>query len=378
MRVRIQKAAGKRLSSRPGHRSRAFINMHAQSENAGDALVLRELIQLVSSRVPADVYLGKWPEGFVRQLNISENSAVFPHQDRRPAGLVWDVMRARVAGWRCYYFLTAGAPHGERTLKQFGSDLLRIGWLAVLAALRVRICQVGVSFENIGPRHARILRWRSRLLYASVPRDNISQSYMRSLGIRVTGVMPDVTLNLFRTPTTPYGSKRDAVAFSFRNDKYPEIRGRARELVIQICASAPADTQFLFVAQVARDVGFMLELAELAEEAHPGRVKFIDAHQDIDKAFATYRTCSAVFSNRLHALLPSLKEGATPFAMLVPGRDPKIEGVFESIDLSDLVFDVKSTDFRELSERMVPIKFEGRVAAQELNSFFDSLLDVAE
>lgn len=356
------------------HRSRAFINMHAQAENAGDALVLRELIHLVSSRLTTDVYLGSWPQSFVRQLDVEENVAVTTHRSGSAPGLIRDILRARLRGWTCYYFLTAGAPHGERTLKQFCSDVVRICWLAILAACGVRVCQVGVSFEDIGPRHARVLRWRSRLLYASVPRDKTSYSYMQRLGVRATGIMPDVTINLFSSPPTPFGDHRDRVAFSFRVDKYPDIKERLSKVVADICETSPANVEFVFVAQVSRDIPFMRELANSASSTWADRVCFVDCHENIDLAFSTYRECHAVLSNRLHALLPGLKEGATPVALLTPGLDPKIVGVFDSIDLTQQVVDIRTASSDEIVKLMGPIAFDGSAVAKDLNQFFDELL----
>lgn len=362
------------LSPETGKRTRAFINMHAQTENAGDALVLRELIRLVSSRIPADVYLKDAPETFIKQLDLDDNTSVTAHRGDATVTLIRDILKARFGGWRCYYFLTAGAPHGERTLKQFGTDLVRISWLALLTLLGVRVCQVGVSFENIGPRHARVLRLRSRILHASVPRDQITYDYMKQLGIRATAIMPDVTLNLFVTPPTPYGQERSGIAFSFRVDKDSATRTPIKEIVKGVCERARIDDDLVFVGQVARDIPFMRELTDLAAQIRPGQVRFLDCHQDIDAAFATYRTCRAVLSNRLHALLPALKEGASPVALTVPELDPKITGVFNSIGLGDRIIDVRTADVADISSWMEPMTFDGDVVARDLNKFFDELL----
>ncbi len=363
------------MSLANGERIRAFVNMHPQINNAGDALVLRELIALVSSRVPADVYLGGVPDSVVRQLNLEHSARV--HRGRVSGRLVMDIMKARIGGSRCYYFLTAGAPNGERTVRQFLVDVIRIAWLAVLNLAGVRICQVGVSFERIGRRHATVLRWRSRLLYASLPRDRLTYDYARKLGIRVTGVMPDVTINMFASPTVPYGSRRHAIAFSFRIDKYPWLRKRLTELVEDICRRTEEADEIVFVAQVVRDSPYMRELAEIAARIRPGRVRFLDCHDDIDAAFTTYSTCRAVLSNRLHALLPGLKAGATSLALIVPELDPKIVGVFESIGEEERVFDFRAVETTDLAEWMRPVAFDGSAFAYELNAIFDELLESA-
>lgn len=363
-----------RSSPETGARTRAFINMHAQTENAGDALVLRELIRLVSWRIPADVYLKDAPEAFIQELDLDDNSSVTAHRGDATITLIRDIVKARFGRWRCYYFLTAGAPHGERTPKQFVTDIVRIIWLALLTALGVRVCQVGVSFENIGPRHARILRLRSRILYASVPRDQITYDYMGQLGIRATAIMPDVTINLFATPPTPYGHERRGIAFSFRVDKDSTTRVSIKQIVKEVCEDAQPDNDLIFVGQVARDIPFMRELADFALSIRPDQVRFLDCHQDIDAAFATYRTCSAVLSNRLHALLPALKEGASPVALTVPALDPKITGVFESIGLAERIIDVRTAKLTDIRPWMDPMTFDGSVVARELNKFFDELL----
>jgi hypothetical protein len=357
-------------------RIRAYVNMHAQTENAGDALVLRELTRLIASRVRTDVYLGNSPETFIRQLAFDETGAR-AHRGDATVTLIRDILGARLRGWRCYYFLTAGAPHGERSVQQFVLDMIRITWIGILTVFGVRVCQVGVSFENIGPRHARVLRWRSRILHASVPRDRIASDYMRELGIRATGLMPDVALNMFSSEPESFEPGRKAIAFSFRVDKYPEVRDRLRDIVEHVSNSLPADDTVYFVAQVRRDVAFMRELADYASVLIPGRSRFIDAHKDINCAFATYNECRAVLSNRLHALLPSLKQGCSPIALTIPELDPKIVGVFDMIGLRDRVLDIRDVTGPQLAEWMGPIQFDGRKVAQDLNMFFDDLLSPA-
>src|SRR5262249_51866795 len=142
------------LAQRGG--TRAFINIHTQFENAGDALILRELVKIVSSRAPVDVYLGQAPDSFVQQLDLGGNNSVIAHRGESVVRLIRDVLKARLGGSRCYLFLTPGAANGERSRKQFLIDLVRLVSVGILAVARVRICQVGVSFENIGPRHARL------------------------------------------------------------------------------------------------------------------------------------------------------------------------------------------------------------------------------
>jgi polysaccharide pyruvyl transferase WcaK-like protein len=198
---------------------------------------------------------------------------------------------------------------------------------------------------------------------------------MQSLGIRATGMMPDVTINMFSTPPAIDSESRNGIGFSFRVDKDATTRDPITRLIKQVCERTSPDDELVFVGQVGRDVTFMRELAAVAEQIRPGQVHFLDCHTDIDSAFSAYRGCRAVLSNRLHALLPALKEGASPIALTVPELDPKITGVFESIGLSERVLDIRSAEMDEVVRFMAPMTFDGSAAAKDLNYFFDELLE---
>lgn len=378
MRLRAQNSRTGSATMKRSPGTRAFINIQTQFENAGDALILRELIKLVSARVPTEVYHGAAPWSFVDQLDLTANTSTSTHADGALVKLVRDLLRARLGGWRCYLFLTPGAPNGERTRKQTATDLLRIGLLVFLRLVGVRICQVGVSFEHIGPRHARLLRWRSRLLFASAPREPIGYKYAKDLGVRVTGMMPDLAFNLFSVPSGRGPGPANALAFSFRVDKDAGTRARVKQIVLDVVNASTPGEQLIFVAQVGRDVHFMREVAEMADQARPGQVRFVDCHSDIEKAIATYSECRAVLSNRLHALLPALWGGAAPIALTVPELDPKISGVFTSIGLEGRVFDIRAVEYKEIQPLMSHPQFAGDAVASELNKFFDELLETVD
>lgn len=363
---------------RQNSESRAFLNVHTQFENAGDALILRELIRLVSSRVKMDVFLGQAPHSFVQQLDVETNASVVPHRTESTAAMVGAIVKARILGARCYLFLTPGAPNGEKSRKAFMIDLLRVGLVAALSFAQVRVCQVGVSAEKIGPRHARLLRWRSRWLYASAPRERIAFEYARSLGIHVTGMVPDLSFNTFSdTRNFMSTSQRSGIGFSFRVDKDPKVRALVGEFVKNYSLSSNEDDELIFVAQVGRDVDFMRDLSELAAEYSCARVRFVDLHRNVEQIFETYNQCRIVFSNRLHALLPSLREGAAPVALTIPEVDPKILGVFETIGLRDRVLDLRNLDYTQIAMLSSPIQFDERAVVSELHRYFDELFDLS-
>lgn len=354
---------------------RAFFNIKTQFDNAGDALIIRELIRLVTARMPAEVYTDRVPDGFRRMLELDRLPDV-----TAPEGgiymLVISMLKARLRGIRCYYFLTPGGVNGEVS----ATGLASLAVISLLVALGVRINQVGVSFERIGPWHARLLRWRSRILHTSAVRDTISERYARDeLGLRLTHLMPDLAVNLFANdPLIVPDPGRSAIGFSFRTDKDPAIKRRLVELVEAVCIAAPPETEFRFIAQVGRDLPFMVELRDRISAAGAAQTQVIDCHNSIDAAIEAYRPCRALVANRLHGLLLGLRAGAAPIALTTGDLDHKIRGVLESIGLDSRIVDLRTTTAAELILLLTPISFDGGDQSRKLADFFDDILTKPE
>ncbi|QPM92548.1 polysaccharide pyruvyl transferase family protein [Pseudooceanicola algae] len=353
---------------------RAYFNIKTQFDNVGDALIIRELIRLASDRAMTEVYLERAPESFRRTLDIAGRPNVEVHDKGGFGALILNMLGARLRGIRCYYFLIPGGLNGDKSVKQFASGLVSLAVIALLALVGVRICQTGFSIERIGPRHARLLRWRSKVLYCVGIRDRISQAYAEDLGIRTTHLVTDLALNLFAENPTVAPDPRGAIGFSFRTDKDPAIRDRLTGLAEEVCARTAPGTRFRCIAQVGRDLPYMSELAERLEKRHPGQVDLVDAHEDISAAIAAYEPCQALLSNRLHGLLLGLRAGASPVALVVEELDHKIRGVFESIGLGDHVCDLASSSATDLDPLMTPLRFDGTAPAGRLKALFDELL----
>lgn len=356
---------------------KSYLIINTQFDNLGDGLILRELTRLAVVHGNVVLYVKRTPRSFVDILlshpEVRDSVALKPRGWYLAACL--DMLRDRATGTKCFYFLTPGGLNGEKSRLQFVNELVRLAVVAALALVGVRVCQVGISLERIGPRHARLLRWRSRFLTVCAPRDVDSAEYATMLGIRTTAIAPDLALSLFSSGIIEGSPKRRDIALTFRVDKDPIVKDRVESIALHLLGALGPDTGLLCVAQVERDAEYMRAVCKKLSKDFPDRVKFVDVHSSFEDAVFMYSTCRLVVANRLHALLLGMHAGAAPLALVSPLADGKIVGVFKSLGILDHVYDIDMvSDVTKLADLVHPSCYEGAFeAGQALEEFFDEI-----
>lgn len=357
--------------------NKAFLVVNTQFDNAGDALILRELIRLTLSRAETHVYLGRTPPYFVDMLKL-DNTRVCVHRRQGYVAACLNMLWLRLRGATCFYFLTPGGLNGEKTKKQFASEGVRMVMMWMLAFLGIRICQLAFSLERIGRRHAMLLRWRSRFLYRCAPRDKISAEYGKRLGIRITDVIPDLAFAVSEVEPGTRLQERKKVGVSFRVDKDSTLGEQFERVVLSVAEALDGGEELICIAQVGRDAGFMKKICETASSVRPGQVSFERCDKSIDRALEIYGECRAVLSNRLHVLLLALKAGSTPVAVIDRELDTKVTSIFEGVGLGDHLVDARATPMNFDPELLGPTSINSRQYRRKLVSYFDQLFNEAE
>lgn len=323
-------------------RVRAFFFMKTRFENIGDALINRELLKLVSARVPVTVDLSRAPEPFAQNLDL----AALPdaHVTRHGlAALVFAMLRARRAGITPVYFLMPGGNRGEKSWPLFAANMAYNVFLGLLRKAGIQLVQTGVSFEHLGPRYGRVIRDRARTLSRIYVRDRLSADLLERLGIRPDGILPDLAFNVSfdtdRLERQKTGPVEGTIGLSFRTGASHATEAQVRGIVDDLAARFPG-RPLKFVAQVKSDLPLMQALARDYAKGGGRVVSFFDMTADLSLSAEAYGDCAIVFSNRLHVLLLSLSMGAIPAAVIQKDGDLKIRGVFEAIGLASCLFDI--------------------------------------
>lgn len=323
------------------HKAAVFLSVHTQFENAGDALIVRELINLAADIAPTFVDLSRCPSSFRSTLNLGALPNVVAFEHLGTGRLLAQMLRSRLSGHRTVYFLAPGGRGGELTVRGYVKAHVTNALLGLFSSLGVRVCHIGVSYDRLGPRHIAALRRRSRILAHHAVRDEVTRDHLSTNGIRVDAVIPDLALNRFQHEHVTSGAGSNALALSFRRDKYPERETEILEAVGRILETLEPDTTVRIVSQVARDDSFMSRLYDHITSHFDINGALHLCSSSIDDCRSAYSGCEQIYSNRLHALLLAASVGATPIGIIDRERDAKIVGVFEGLGRDDLLVPIE-------------------------------------
>ncbi len=280
-----------------------FFLLKTQFENVGDALINKALLAEISRRAETFVDVTLCPDHFVKNLNVRTESNPKLHLKTGHLPLFFAMVHKRLAGDKTYFVLPPGGSAGEKSRLSYLFNLAYNCYLALLKALGVELVSVGVSYDDMGPRFARIVRGRARLVGHHYVRDDLSAKTLNGLAAKFAGLVPDLAFTLpfdfnrlFQARSAPL-----RIAFSFRTDKEYVGREKVLRLVEQVMQSLP-QISIVFVSQVQRDSEFMRLLYERFKNVKKN-VSFEETAFSLKNATDVYRDCDYIFSNRLHALL---------------------------------------------------------------------------
>lgn len=329
----------------------ATFSVVTQYENVGDAWINRELIRLIAARTELQLELSRVPQHFISSLGL-ENT-----ESTRIDGIGRLLLRQLVARFtgRCSYnFMSPGANFGELHGMRLLRSWVLAGLVFFLRLIGVRVVLAGASYENLGPRHRRMLAFRSRWLFAHMVRDSSSAEYARSNGIRVTGVIPDLSLATQGLSEAPPESLPRVIAFSFRTDQSPEHLQQVSDGLLKLARALGKSVVWRPIVQVERDLPGMKELTQLLREENIEVSDPIVVADDLNAAEISYSGCQYVLGNRLHALLLGASQCAIPWAWIDPWHNIKIQRIFSELGLADQVFSIAKNDSVEtLAARLV-------------------------
>lgn len=323
----------------------SYIHAKTQYENIGDALIVGQLVDGLSQESTVVLSAKGIPAHFVNQIAESVRSEYTVLQSGKLAIFAALLIR-RARGLSSAYALIPGGINGEKTVPEFLSGLVYNAALCLLAALGVSTLQLGISYDKLGPRHAMLIRLRAKALNHHYVRDRLTAEYCKTLGIRISGVSPDLAFRAFNE--RPAYERNPRFAFSFRTDR---DGGELLHTIVSLIESSEitTDTDIVCVSQVSRDSDGMQKLCSLLKEKGYTRAEYVDISDSLQSAARMYEGCTTIYSNRLHALLFAAAQGCSPCPVLSENHDRKIAGIFLELGYSDLAT-TSAGDIRRLAK----------------------------
>jgi polysaccharide pyruvyl transferase WcaK-like protein len=277
-----------------------FVSLTGQDDNLGDSVLRREMIQAIRpSGSSIHAHVGDNSQNYIEGLGLSAGDKIYRSR------LAWykDIVTCRPRK------LTIALNPGERNLapgeSYFGTYQGAI--FRGMARLGARVVQAGVGIrtpECIDPEY---LASQLKIIDLVSWRDQASRD---AIGVGL--VHPDWALHNRGLRNYRTRSERPLLAVALRGDRPAPPRKWVDQLR-EVCAAA--DLEPVLVVQVARDQERAHELA--AAIARSAKViEWSDGtHRDQEAVIReVYSKSAAVISDRLHALILGVTEGAVPIA----------------------------------------------------------------
>lgn len=350
-----------------------FYSAKTQHENLGDAVINRELLNLLSLYGKVVVYEGGMPKSFLITIGALSYTTI-----KNKFKFIIALFFASIAqNKRVYFVLNPGGFSGGCNFFSFMKGLLLISIYALLNVIGVRIIRLGASIGPFTPRRLFLEKIKNRLMYKNTARDPVSLAYAQENGIFDVDYFPDFAFKLpfpeiLKNKLSAKNTKYFGFSFRFENINYDT---KLKKKLISIAKSAP-DKHFFFTSQVDFDVEYNKSLVDFFIE-NGFSAEYIECNEELS-LMKFYQQADEIFSNRLHVLLFSLRHGTLSIPIVSEEKNKKIIGIYQDIGLDRLVlllendapqlssdnetldidniFKTKSTQIRLLADKLFSIE----------------------
>lgn len=320
-----------------------FYTENKQTRNLGDVLINKALIALM--REEGEICILRNPEAdeFSRAVGIQEaermSAATFYRR------MLFMAMR----GWFTkkhlrHHVYIMGTPGGGGIVMRAG--LLRSGakllGAALFKMLGIRVCGFGYSMHRISLARAIFEYAYWNMAFFSCTRDMYSLTYLRDLGIRNIGKMPDLALyygDEFQANSAHYCRDGRKIIISLRDcsdPEYPDYLERVRRQVLALLKSLGESYQVVFSYQVNEDLDTARELLP-AFEGYGATL--LEDKLDLERAYELYGSAEIVITNRLHVMLLAAMSGVVPVGVGVWPLNQKVEAFVKEEFYRELYLD---------------------------------------
>lgn len=292
-----------------------FVLATGQDDNIGDVVLRREYFDRLRRIGRLHIFVGGSSADFLDGLRLDEADECYSTL-RQWHSAAWKAL-ARGAVW------FVDKP-GELQLDR-RTVVRQLKLLPLILAIRLRrgqVLRLGMAMRSVNARYLRPLRPLFRLSTKVLWRDTATG---RAFGFGEVG--PDWAFAWEGSDDDALDVDRADVAVSHRGDRDPPSEAFVASLA---ALTRVTGRRVVVVTQVRRDVPAAAELAEhLGAELIPWPVeRTLAEHEDVVRAI--YRRSALVVSDRLHALIVGMTEGAVPLCVSEQG-EAKVERHIDAV-----------------------------------------------
>lgn len=300
-----------------------FFKINTQFGNIGDALINKELVNVLSEHGKLRIDLSSCTDEFRSWL---EPIPKWSETRFRFLLTILSMWYLRVKGNDVWFVLNPGGNVGEISLITYLKRLVKSCFMFSMRKAGVKFIQVGVSYENLGSRHLKVQRLLAKNIDLHLVRDSLTESYCRRSGIRVDGRLRDLA---FALQPMDVAVKSSRIVFSMRK----KATGGVHDISKIISGVSPEDV--IFSWQVSYDK----PVAEAMRDEFSPRSNVRSCDYSIDDNRLFYGGSRVTITNRLHVFLLSLSAGGLGILLIEDNNSFKIRGILNDMGLSELMME---------------------------------------
>jgi Polysaccharide pyruvyl transferase len=310
-----------------------FVLGTGQDDNVGDVVLRREYFDRLRSVGHLHIFMGLASADFLDGLRLRDSDTVYTSYRQ------W-----HAAAWRALFRGTVwyvDKPGQLQLDRQTFRHQLKL--LPLIVGIRLRkgqVLRLGLAMRALEPKYLRYLRPLFRLSTLIRWRDTSTSS---AFNFGATG--PDWAFGWDKTKQDTLDAERADIVVTYRGDRDPPS-----ERILDLISAMARDgsRRVLVVSQVRRDAERSSYLAHrLNAELVPWPAeRSLADHEEALRD--VYRKSVLVISDRLHALIVGMTEGAVPLCITDRG-EPKVERHLDAAGFNGSTVCVKDTS-RPLAE----------------------------
>ncbi|HCF7790987.1 TPA: polysaccharide pyruvyl transferase family protein [Klebsiella variicola subsp. variicola] len=340
-----------------------FYKPTTQYENLGDALIAKNLLELLSEKGKVLLLTQDIPKGFV---DIIKNDNCVEISKIKFALLpVFYRMRNKEVA----FVYKPGHLFGGD--KEYGSGLkafLKIFYVNALHFMGVKIIKTGVS---VGPLSGTFLKAEKNISsksYVYGVREDYSLQFVENNSFKKYKRVSDLAYySILKNRDMYLNEKRDTISYSFRPYKKSNLSNelQAEKIAAAIIEVASKNDIGIVnnVTQVQTDLVFnnLIEKELVANGLIVRKYYYDITKNSFESIGDIYKNTRVILSNRLHSLLYAFEYGAYPIAIGEKVENFKVFHVLNDLKMEHIIVNIENDDINQY-------ELEQAINSQLLNS----------
>lgn len=336
-----------------------FVLGTGQEDNIGDSVLRREYFDRLREIGCLHIYLGPTSTDFLESLRLHDSDIVYESL-RQWHSVAWRTLVRR----RVWFVDKPGELGLDR--RTFRRQLKLLPLVLGVRFRRGQVLRLGLAMRAVNPVYLKYLRPMFRLSTMVRWRDTSTSSVFR-----FGASAPDWAFGWDESEPDALGANRSDIVVTYRED-----RALPSDMILDSLVELARDgkRRVVVVTQVRRDAARSADLASrLDAELVPWPAeRTLADHEEILREL--YRKSALVVSDRLHALIVGMTEGAVPLCITDSG-EPKVGRHFDAVGFkgSTLCTKDNSAPLSEAIEHQIGRRAEAVAATHAARTALDDL-----